>query len=154
MNRRPGRHLAAFVALVFVAVAAAADAPTVTNAWSRATAPGVDVGAAYMTIEGGPKDDRLVAASTARAAMVHLHAVEESGGVAKMRPVEGIDVPAGRKVELAPKGMHLMLMGLSSPLVAGESYALTLTFANAGDVTVQAKVRAASEDDRAGQARH
>lgn len=152
MNRRLGRPLATLSVLAFVAVAAAADLPVVTSAWSRATAPGVDVGAAYMTIEGGSKDDRLVAASTDRASMVHLHTVEETAGVARMRPVEGIEVPAGRKVVLAPRGTHVMLMGLSGPLVAGESYALTLKFAKAGDVAVQVNVRAAGTDDDAGQA--
>jgi copper(I)-binding protein len=159
MNGRPGRRLAALRVLAITAAAAlavtaaAADGPSVTNAWARATAPGIDVGAAYMTLEGGAKNDRLVAARSERATMVHLHTVEESGGVARMRPVEGIEVPAGRKVELAPKGMHIMLMGLASPLVAGESFPITLSFAKAGELVVEVAVRAAG-DDHAGHAQH
>ncbi len=127
-------------------LAAAADAPTVTQAWARATAPGVDVGAAYMTLQGGAQADELVSASTARASMVHLHTVEDSGGVAKMRAVEGVPVPAGQRVVLAPKGTHVMLMGLTKPLVAGETFPLELHFAKAGDLTVEVAVRAAGTD--------
>jgi hypothetical protein len=158
MNGRTGRRLAAMRTLVLTGAAlavtaAAGDGPVVSHAWARATAPGVDVGAAYMTLEGGAKDDRLIEASSERAAMVHLHTVEESGGIARMRPVEGIEVPAGRKVELAPKGMHVMLMGLVTPLVAGETFPITLSFAKAGRVVVQVAVRAAG-DDHAGHAQH
>jgi hypothetical protein len=146
MNAWLNRSLAVLAMLV-VSTAAAADAgPTISQAWARATAPGVDVGAVYMTIDGGAKDDELVSASTTRASMVHLHTVEESGGVAKMRAVEGVPVPAGKRVMLAPKGIHIMLMGLAQPLVAGESFALTLKFAKAGEKTVSVAVRAAGAD--------
>jgi copper(I)-binding protein len=138
--------LATLVLLAITAGAAAADRPTVSQAWARATAPGVDVGAAYLTIDGGAADDSLVSASSSRAAMVHLHTVEESDGVAKMRAVEGIEVPAGKRVVLAPKGTHIMLMGLAKPLVAGETFPLELRFAKAGELGVTVLVRAAGAD--------
>jgi periplasmic copper chaperone A len=146
MTARISTVIAGFVLLAIAAGAAAADGPTVSQAWARATAPGVDVGAAYLTIDGGVADDILVSASTARATMVHLHTVEESGGVAKMRAVEGIKVPAGKRVALAPKGTHIMLMGLSKPLVAGESFPLELRFAKAGALNATVLVRPAGSD--------
>lgn len=130
----------------FTVAGAAADGPKVTDAWARATAPGVDVGAVYMTIEGGKSADRLVDGSTTRAAMVHLHTVEEKDGVAKMRAIDGVAVPAGQRVELAPKGTHVMLMGLGKPLAAGESFPLVLEFEQAGELTVNVAVRSASDD--------
>ena len=139
-------RLAALAMLVITAGAAAADGPTVSQAWARATAPGVDVGAVYLTIDGGKTDDSVVSASSERAGMVHLHNVEESGGVAKMRAVEGIEVPAGKRVVLAPKGTHIMLMGLAKPLVAGETFPLELRFAKAGELGVTVVVRAAGSD--------
>jgi copper(I)-binding protein len=105
-----------------------------------------------MVIEGGAKPDRVLDASSPRAAMVHLHTVEEQGGVAKMRPIEAIEVPAGQRVDLAPKGTHLMLMGLDGPLVAGQSFPVTLRFATAGDLTVTVLVRPATAD--AGHSHH
>jgi len=133
------------LALAIAAVAAhAGDAPVVTGAWSRATPPGVSVGAAYLVITGGDKDDRLTGASSERAEMVELHEVVEEDGVAKMRPTEEVEVPAGKRVELAPKGKHLMLMGLDAPLVAGQTYALVLKFAESGEQRVSVTVREAT----------
>ncbi len=152
MNAWINRSLAALVMLAISASAAADAGPTISQAWARATAPGVDVGAVYMTIDGSAKNDELVSASTARASMVHLHTVEESGGVSKMRAVEGVPVPAGKRVMLAPKGTHVMLMGLAQPLIAGEPFALTLKFAKAGEKTVNVAVRAASADGPPAQA--
>ncbi len=63
-----------------------------------------------------------------------------------MRAVEGIDVPAGKRVVLAPKGTHIMLMGLAKPLVAGETFPLELRFAKAGELGVTVVVRAAGSD--------
>lgn len=130
----------------FAVAGVAADGPKVTDAWARATAPGVDVGAVYMTIDGGKTADRLVDGRTTRAAMVHLHTVEQKDGVAKMRAIEGVGVPAGQRVELAPKGTHVMLMGLGKPLAAGETFPLVLKFEQAGELTVDVVVRAAGDD--------
>jgi len=146
MRVRVSSGIATLALLAITAGVAAADGPTVSQAWARATAPGVDVGAVYLSIDGGAKDDSLVAASSARASMVHLHTVEESGGIAKMRAVERIEVPAGKRVVLAPKGTHIMLMGLAKPLVAGETFPLELQFAKAGELDVTVIVRAAGAD--------
>jgi len=39
-----------------------------------------------------------------------------------------VDLPAGKTVKLAPGGYHVMLMGLNTPLQAGRSIPLKLTF--------------------------
>jgi copper(I)-binding protein len=141
-------HRLAIVALSACTVTAwAGDAPVVSDAWARATPPGVDVGAAYMVIQGGKQADRLVAASSARAAMVHLHTVEEQGGMAKMRAIDAVDVPAGQRVTLAPKSTHLMLMGLDSALVAGQTFVVTLSFAKSGEQSVTVTVKSATATD-------
>jgi len=149
MKFRGGFTLAALLALsMTTATAADGDsAPVATVAWARATPPGADAAAVYLTLTGGKAADRLTAARTARAAMVHLHVVEESGGLTKMRPLDGVDIPAGRIIVLAPQGTHLMLMGFDKPFVAGERFALTLHFARAGDRMVDVLVRPATAAD-------
>jgi copper(I)-binding protein len=147
MNARPARRLFAVALALFAVTTQAGDAPVVSEAWARATPPGVDVGAAYMVIQGGERADRLVAASSERAAMVHLHTVEDVGGVAKMRAIEAVDVPAGQRVTLAPKSTHLMLMGLDGPLVAGQTFGITLRFAESGPQEIAVTVRSATSDD-------
>jgi copper(I)-binding protein len=136
--------LATVAAALLASGPVAADAPTALSAWARATPPGADVAAVYVTLRSSGTADRLAGAGTPRASMTHLHTVEESGGVAKMRPVDGIEIPAGKTVVLAPKGHHLMLMGIGKPLVAGEHFPLTLHFERGGDRIVDVAVRSAT----------
>jgi copper(I)-binding protein len=122
----------------------AADAPVVSDAWARATAPGAAMGAAYLAIAGGAEADALKAVSTKRAQSVEMHTVEQADGVMKMRELDSVEVPAGKRVQFAPGGMHLMLIGLGSPLVAGERFEMQLEFAIAGTRSVIVEVRPAT----------
>lgn len=114
---------------------------TVTNAFSRAT-PGAGPGVAYLTIHGGDVADRLVGVSSPRSSKVELHTMSMDGDVMQMREVDAIDVPAQGEVKLMPGGMHLMLLGLTAPLKAGEKVSLTLHFERAGNRTVEVPVGA------------
>lgn len=116
----------------------------VTGAWARASAGGARTGAGYLTISNtGTHDDKLIGAAAPDVAeSVGLHTHIKDGDIMRMRPVEAIDVPAGGTATLAPGGFHLMLMGLKAPLEAGQSFAVTLTFEHAGDVTVTLDVTA------------
>jgi len=150
--------LAAFCFGAAVSIASAADAPKsggtkplVRDAWARATPPGSGVAAVYLTIVGGAQADRLLGASTARAEMTQVHSVEQQGGMSRMRPVEAIDVGAGKLVIFAPETMHLMLMNLAQPLVAGEHFTVQLRFAKAGTVETSVEVVSAAAN---GPTRH
>lgn len=136
---------ALLVLLLVGLVCAAGDAAAQTGpiaidrAWARATPGNSKIGAAYVTIRSSAAD-RLVAAATPVAQKAELHTVEMSGMVMKMRPVAGIDIPAGTPVSLKPGGDHIMLTGLMRPLRAGETFPLTLTFEKAGARTVTVAV--------------
>ena len=120
-------------------------APGASAAWARATPPGAGAAAVYLTIVGGREDDRLVAASTTVAAMTMLHIVTESDGMARMRETDGVPVPAGATVRLAPRGTHVMLMNLARPLVAGDRFVLELVFERAGRRSIDVSVIAADQ---------
>ena len=62
------------------------------------------------------------------------------GGMSQMREMPTVDVKAGGTVSFEPGGKHIMLVGLSHPLVAGDSFPLTLTFAHAGAITTNVTV--------------
>jgi copper(I)-binding protein len=84
--------------------------------------------------------DRLVAVTTEAAANAELHQSVEENGVARMLPVDSLEIPAGGSVELKPGGYHIMLMGLKAPLKKGDVLMLQLKFEHAGMVEVMADV--------------
>jgi copper(I)-binding protein len=138
------RLLAAAALALAAAAAGAAGERTleIRNPQARATAPSQPAGGGYFAIvNAGREADRLVGASAPTVAdHVELHRMQMDGDVMRMREVGTIDVPAGGTVELQPGGLHLMLMGLKKPLVAGQAFPLTLRFEKAGTVEVQMKV--------------
>lgn len=98
-------------------------------------------GAAYLMIRNSGAADRLVKVSSDVAGTVELHNVERDGDVMKMRPVEGIDVPANGEAVLQPGGFHIMLIGLKHDLKPGDKVKLALQFQQAGMLNVDAEVR-------------
>lgn len=113
-------------------------------AWARASAGAARTGAAYLTLANhGPAADRLLAVSTPKARQAELHTHLNENGVMKMRQVDGIDLAAGDTVEFAPGGLRVMLMGLTGPLVKGETFPVTLTFEHAAPLTVEVTVQGA-----------
>jgi len=137
---------------------------TVTDAWARNSPMMAGDGAAYLVLRGGDTDDELVGASvpTDVASSVELHETTTSGGVAdgmgdgmddgmegmhggmgmmRMQEVDAIAVPAGAMVELKPGGLHLMLVDLAKPLMAGETFTVTLSFASGETLPVPVEVR-------------
>ena len=63
-------------------------------------------------------------------------------GMMGMQPVDEIEVAPGAPVTLKPGGYHLMLMGVTDMPAIGGKVEITLTFELAGDIVVQAEVRA------------
>lgn len=151
--------LALWVILPAWAAPAGESAPpqsiVVSGAWARATAPQAVSGGVFLTIRNtGATDDRLVTAASPAAARAELHTHVMDNGIMRMRPVEGgIPVPAGQTVELKPGGLHVMLIGLTGPLVEGARVPLTLGFEQAGAVPVEAEVLAAGATGPAAAAR-
>jgi len=138
----PRQPLLALAVLATLAsgLSVGADTATVTveNAWSRATPPGVPVGAGYMTIRNRGKDnDHLIAVSSPAAGAVQVHQSLMVNGEAQMREQKALLVPAGGSLVLEPGGYHLMLLDLKAPLVAGKRVPVTLQFEKSGAVTAQ-----------------
>jgi len=109
--------------------------------WARATAVKVQNGVAYITIKNSSGlIDQLLSGKTLAAKKVSLHNHVVEDGLMKMRSVGKVKIPAYSTVVMKPGGLHLMLMGLSSPLVKGSSLDLTLTFEKAGAFTIPIKI--------------
>ena len=108
--------------------------------WARATAPSQSVGGGYVTLTS-PANDRLVSATSPAAARVELHEMRMDGPVMRMRELPtGIALPAGQSIALAPGGLHIMLMDLKAPLVAGQTVPLTLRFERAPPLELMVQI--------------
>ncbi|AMN56385.1 hypothetical protein B0E33_30405 (plasmid) [Roseibium algicola] len=129
------------ITLAVASPALAGESVRVLDAWARASILASRPGAAYVTIES-TSDDRLIGASTPVAAQVMIHAVEKDGDVSRMDHIETLELQAGKRITLAPGGMHLMLMGLQHKLSKGTTFPMTLSFEKAGEITVQVSVLA------------
>ena len=118
-----------------------AQGVTVSQAWSRATAPGGRNGAVFFTIHNTGAADTLVGASAPVAEKTELHETINDNGMMRMRPVPAVKIDQGKSVTFAPGGLHVMLLGLKAPLQQGAHFPVTLTFQKAGAVTVEAVVQ-------------
>ena len=129
---------------------------TIVHPWSRPAGQGQN-GVIYLEIRNqGTADDHLVAVSTPLAKKVELHRSTMEEGIHRMEKVESIVVPAGGAVELAPGGLHVMLIGLKFMLMAEETIPVTFTFERSGAITtgVAVETRGGSDDDHGGHDDH
>jgi copper(I)-binding protein len=122
--------LLAFISLTAVA----AEEVEITHAWTRATAPGQQVGAAYMTLQS-KTDMALERVESAVAGSVEIHSMTMKDGVMQMRMLETLPLKANQPEKLAPGGFHLMLFDLKKPLKVGESVDYTLHFKDSAGKT-------------------
>ncbi|WP_298235188.1 copper chaperone PCu(A)C [uncultured Azohydromonas sp.] len=100
----------------------------VREAWARPTVPGQRSTGVYGRLTAGA-GIRLVGGSTPLAESVEVHQMAMEGNVMRMRALEqGLELPPGQGVELAPGGYHLMVTGLRQPVAAGSTLPLTLRF--------------------------
>lgn len=107
--------------------------------------------AAYMTIKTMGAADRLIRAASPAAETVELHTTVMQDGVMKMMTVDGIEVAPDAPAELAPGGLHVMLIGLVAPLKEGTTIPVTLVFEKAGEITLDVPV---SKDVKGGHGGH
>ncbi len=133
----------------------------IENAWARATTSGTPAAggmnmatppgggvsmnvtsAAYLVISNcGSQPEKLLSAASDAAELTQIHQTVTENGVSKMMEVGQIEIPAGKKVELKPGGLHVMMMALKKEIPAGATVNLTLTFEKAGKIPVAATAK-------------
>ena len=134
-------RMSLLAALLAPTLAFAGDV-TVTDAYIPLTPPGMMAQAAYMTLtNSGDVSRNLIGVSAEGYAMVHIHRSEHSAGVATMSSVDVIEIAPGQSVELAPGGLHIMLMHPKNPQAEGAMVPLSLRFADGEVLDVSAEVK-------------
>ena len=134
-------HLLTPILALSFCTLAAAQSVDVKDAWARATVPGQKATGAFMKLTA-KSDSKLVAGSSSVAGVVEVHEMKMDGGVMQMRAVQGgLDLPAGKTVELKPGGYHVMLMDLKLPLQKDTTIPLTLVFKDAKGVETKTELK-------------
>lgn len=114
----------------------------VNEAWIRGVPASAKTTAAFMTIQNtGVEEIVLKSAACEIAEVVQIHSMEQVGEIMKMKEISELRIPASEEKVLAPKGYHIMLIGLLKPIAEGEMVHLSLDFADGSTVKVEAVVR-------------
>jgi periplasmic copper chaperone A len=108
----------------------------VLQPWSRPAVAGT-TGIGYMVLANhGASADALEKVESPLAARVEMHSSSMSGGVMTMQREDRVPVPAGGRATFGPGAYHLMLIGLTRTLKAGDQAPATLSFASGAKVKV------------------
>jgi copper(I)-binding protein len=159
MNRLLGFYIALSMLAACAVPASSGSQIRVEKAWARPTAAGsmADMSATpsmpgmagsdttsaayFMIVNKGGAADTLMGVASNVASTAEMHETQIVGDVAKMVPVARVDIPAHGQFEFKPEGYHVMLMGLSRELKAGDTISLTLQFAKSGAITLAVPIR-------------
>ncbi len=97
-----------------------------------------EMGALYLqVVNHDDTPDRLLRVESPAADTAEIHVTSEEDGVVRMRhQPDGIPIPPGQSLELAPGGSHIMLLGATVP--ATDPVQATLFFEKAGAVEIAA----------------
>lgn len=142
ISRAPLRSLAVLAcAGALFSQAALAQSLVVQNAWARATVQGQKSSGAFMSLTA-PAGCRLKSVYTPVAGVAQVHEMRMEGDIMRMQAVkDGLELPAGKTVELSPGGYHVMLMDLKVALQKDTSIPLTLVFVDAKGVESKTEIK-------------
>ena len=98
--------------------------------------------AAYFTIHGGPEPVVLRGVTTDEAVRVEMHESATEGGMAMMKALDQVDVPAKTTVRFEPGGKHVMLWSVNKAALSDGKMSFTFLFSNGDRILVDAAVHA------------
>ena len=142
------RHFAMMLVMVFAVIIASSHAHefrvgdlTVDHPWARTTAPSASTGVVYFSVKNSAaQGDTLlsvvVGKSIAKRASLHEMSMDAKGLMHMAEIKAGLMLDAKSEIKFAPGGYHVMLEGLTKPLIAKQEFGMTLQFAKAGAVSV------------------
>ena len=139
--RRFVLYCAATICSVTVALASAAPALRVEEAWIRWLPAGVPAGGYMTLINTGDSPVTLISASSPNYGEISLHRTLNRGGTLEMAPAGEITINPHARLDFAAAGYHFMLMQPSSPRQPGDHVPITLRFAGGASLSVEFEVR-------------
>lgn len=107
----------------------------VFDAWVRAAPPGASMLAGYATLKNtGDAPISILTVQSDAFRLTSLHETVVEDGVARMREMHRLQIPAGGEVQLAPGGKHLMFMHPRGEVGVGEPVGVTFLLADGARV--------------------
>jgi periplasmic copper chaperone A len=116
---------------------------SVSDAFALATVTGQPNGAVYFTIMATGADmlEQVdVPDSIADHAEMHETITAANGAMSMQEMTSGVELDPGTAVTFTPGGKHVMLVALVQPLTTGQTFDVTLEFANADPITLPVAV--------------
>jgi copper(I)-binding protein len=137
------RKVAIFCTLLFAMLSNvyAANTITISDGYVKASIPGSNVTASYMTLRNtSNKAITLQKVSSTVSDRIEIHEHSMADGMMRMREVGEITIKANSEVVLQPSGLHLMIFSLKQQITDKDVIALTLYFSNDTEVKIQLPV--------------
>jgi len=101
----------------------------VSDARIKHLPPTVPVRAGYMTLRNpGAQAVTIVAVQSDAFASVEIHRSYMQDGMMRMDPVDSLTIEPGETLQLAPGGLHLMMMQPAEATRPGDSIEIVLEF--------------------------
>jgi len=115
----------------------------VLEAYSPAASAGVRQGEAFLKlVNHSHEPERLIAVeSDVAGEILMVQASRDPGNTGTVPLPAGFQIAAGATLDLGPGRSHLVLSGLSRPLLPGETYSMQLQFKNSETLDVRVEVR-------------
>jgi copper(I)-binding protein len=114
----------------------------VRDAWARTSMQGMNSAVYFVLQNHEAEADELIGAASDMADVVEVHESKMENGVMMMNHIESVMLEPSVKVEFMPGGYHVMMIGLTQDLNAGDEIKVTLLFRNSPDITLTVPVKA------------
>ncbi len=113
----------------------------IRDPWIKNLPPSVPVRAGYMTIHNPQsKAVSIVSLRSDAFASIEIHQTIEQDGMMRMEQVPSLTIEANSSVQLAPGGLHLMMMNPSEPTQPGDLLEIVIVLDDGSEQRVEMQV--------------
>lgn len=142
-------------ALMLSTLSALACDLKVESAWIRLAPGNATVLAGYAALSnGGGRPVTVVSAQSTAFARVEMHESLTENGIAKMRPINELNIAAGGKQLFEPGGKHFMLINPKAALRSGDVVIVKLKDSTGCETAVDFKVGGMAPADAVDHSKH
>jgi len=132
-------RLALILLLMFSPIASAEL--DVRDPWIKNLPASVPVRAGYMTIHNPQsKAVSIVSLRSDAFASIEIHQTIEQDGMMRMEQVRSLNIESNSSVQLAPGGLHLMMMNPSEPTQPGDLLEIVIVLDDGSEQRVEMQV--------------